>query len=402
MAKPPPHDLEAEAAVIGSMLYWPDTVQPLLGMVEADDFYHPLNRLTFELIEAEHWDGRRVSRADAVAHLKAAGHQPPDDWQNQVDSGSLDARYQLQAEIVVAHRTRRDLGEILREATVDNTDLHVHPDELVARLQTGLARLGTPASDVPDDAMPLGVFMAQDDEKLDPWVIPGMVRRGWRIIVVAGESVGKSTLFRQVALCAASGKHPLDLSPIEPVRTLLVDVENPPGSVVRSLRKLAQTLPDLDPDRVMVWSRHSGMDIATRSDRRAFEAVLAQHRPQLVLIGPLYKTYESDSERDAAAAAAAQRVFDHLRTRYGFGLMIEHHPPHGKEMRPVGSRRWMYWADLGLGLHRKEKGKWHPLVVDRWKGRDENHWPPEIDKGTTMPWIARSPTGTYDNGQGTF
>jgi AAA domain/DnaB-like helicase N terminal domain len=403
--KPPPHDLEAEAAVVGSMAYWSDTIEPLLGMVEADDFYHPANRLAFELIESEYWQGRRVGLEGVVAHLKAEGHQITPEWRVRLLDGASDATYLKQAEIVAAHRARRDLTAVLDAAQSQLPDYKIHPADVVAGLQGSLERIDRPIGKAPADCLPLGEFLAQDDEKLDPWVVPGLVRRGWRIIVVAAEGAGKSTLFRQFALCAAAGKHPLDLSPIDPVRALLVDLENPPGSVVRALNKLARNLPGLDKERVAVWSRPAGIDIASRTDRRALEGAIFEHRPSLVLIGPLYKAYESEGEHDAQGAAATQRVLDRLRTRYGFGLMLEHHAPHGsgtnRDMRPIGSARWRYWPELGFGLKRKDKDRWHPLVLHRWKpGRDVDGWPTEIDKGATMPWVAKGPDGTY--GQGTF
>ena len=41
-----------------------------------------------------------------------------------------------------------------------------------------------------------------------------------RVIVVAAEGAGKTTLARQVALMASAGIHPFLRSPMKPVRTL--------------------------------------------------------------------------------------------------------------------------------------------------------------------------------------
>ena len=208
MAKPPPHDLEAEAAVIGSMAYWPETVEPLLGMVEAEDFHARENRLAFAWIETEHWANRPVKIEQLFAHLKAEGHQITPEWQTALMDGSVCATWRLQAEIVAAHRMRRDLQRVLTAAQSQLPDYKIHPGEITAEVQARLGRVDQPTATPPEDCLPLGEFIAQDDEKLDPWVIPGLMRRGWRCIVVAGEGAGKSTLFRQFALCCASGKHP--------------------------------------------------------------------------------------------------------------------------------------------------------------------------------------------------
>ena len=129
---------------------------------------------------------------------------------------------------------------------------------------------------------------------------------------------------------------------MDPVRVLLVDCENSPGTTIRALRRWAHQMPDLDTDRVMVWNRNAGIDVNTRTDRRELEAAILAHRPSLVLAGPLYNLYESEGKEDATLAADAIRVLNRLRTRYGFALMIEHHAPHGqtadRDMRPIGRR----------------------------------------------------------------
>lgn len=402
--KPPPHDLEAEAAVIGSMIYWPDTIDRLLGVIEGGDFHDPSNRVAFEFIESEHWAGRTVSEAGLVGHLKAEGRQVTPEWRQRLLEGSYDARHLRQADVVVAHRLRRDLQPLLDAASAQLPDYAIDPGEIVTSLQDRLTRIDQPVATAPDDFLPLGEFMAQDAEKLDPWVVPGLMRAGWRCIVVAGEGAGKSTLFRQFALCAASGKHPLSLAPMDPIRVLLCDFENPKGTVIRAFKKWSEKMPDLDVDRVGVWARNGGVDINTRHDRREFEAVILTHRPSLVLLGPIYKLYESEGKGDIEATAAATRVLDDLRTRHGFGLMMEHHAPHdrNREMRPIGSSRWRRWADIGFSLTREDKKRWHPLVVTPWRGdRDEASWPLKLDKGDTVPWVGVWPDGTFDN-QGTF
>ena len=70
-------------------------------------------------------------------------------------------------------------------------------------------------------------FIKESSSDKYEWVIPGLLERGERVIVVAAEGVGKTMLARQIALCSSSGVHPFTFQPMKPVVTLTVDLENP-------------------------------------------------------------------------------------------------------------------------------------------------------------------------------
>ena len=46
----PPHNLEAEAAVLGSILINSDSMNKVVEIIEAQDFYSPQNKLIYEAI----------------------------------------------------------------------------------------------------------------------------------------------------------------------------------------------------------------------------------------------------------------------------------------------------------------------------------------------------------------
>jgi hypothetical protein len=75
------------------------------------------------------------------------------------------------------------------------------------------------ASDVDVHAL-LGEHISQE------WVIEGLLAQGDRLVLTASEGLGKSTLLRQIAVCAAAGLHPFHSAPIDPVKVLVVDCEN--------------------------------------------------------------------------------------------------------------------------------------------------------------------------------
>jgi replicative DNA helicase len=231
------------------------------------------------------------------------------------------------------------------------------------------------------------------------WVIPGVLERADRVMMVAGEGVGKSVLARQVCTLLAAGRHPFaPKSRIRPRRTLLVDLENPPDLVRRGLRGLVGQIQadgiDLG-DRAWRWNRPGGINLRSPGDRQLLATVLERVRPDLVAIGPIYKASigkPGDTYETAAAEVAA--AIDHLRERYGCAFWIEHHVPKGdssgRRSDPVGSGLWLRWPEFGLVLKREPNSESNVYMLDRFRGdRDVRAWPNRLMKHVGhYPWTA--------------
>ncbi|MBX7072857.1 MAG: replicative DNA helicase [Pirellulales bacterium] len=124
----PPHNLEAEKGVIGSLLIDPVLCDDVVMEVQSDDFYSDANRKLFEHVVAIHEQGKRVDALLLIDRLKQA---------NELDYiGGMAYLYELTqvptaanavyyARIVADKATLRSLihasTEILREA-YDPTD----------------------------------------------------------------------------------------------------------------------------------------------------------------------------------------------------------------------------------------------------------------------------------------
>jgi replicative DNA helicase len=209
-------------------------------------------------------------------------------------------------------------------------------------------------------------------------------------------------------MAAAQGIHPLHFEPIEPQRTLIVDLENPDDSILGVCEPIrgqavARVRGDYDPDRAWLWHEPAGIDLRSRRGRSDLEAVVAHVRPSLVCLGPLYKAYRVTArESDELAASEVMAVFDDLRTRYSFALLLEHHAPKGsgkaRELMPYGSSLWLRWPEIGLQLRPKTPDG-AVMQVGRWRGdRLENSWPVEIERSTGWPWRGIWPKGTFTGG----
>ena len=134
-------------------------------------------------------------------------------------------------------------------------------------------------------------------------------------------------------------------------------------------------------------------------DRSELEREIIAHRPDLVVIGPVYKlSHRRDRESYEDATEPVLRILDDLRTRHGFALLMEHHAPQGsqgiRDIRPFGSQRWMAWPELGIGLRPNQDKS--GLTLMRWRGdRLRNLWPDEIRRDSVWPWV-----GYWDNPPG--
>jgi replicative DNA helicase len=231
------------------------------------------------------------------------------------------------------------------------------------------------------------------------WVIPGLLEHADRVMVVAGEGVGKSVLSRQVGVMLAAGTHPFAPKvAIPPKRVLLVDLENPPALVRRGLQGVVQVADDAGlefGDRLYRWNRPGGMDLRSAAGRALLHQALDRARPDLVCIGPLYKMSlgrSGDTYETAAAETAA--AIDAARERYGCAFWIEHHMAKGeagqRPSSPLGSSLWMRWPEFGLVLKRAENAEPTVFQLGRFRGdRDDRVWPDRlIKKVGPWPWTA--------------
>ena len=395
MGQQVPHDPGAEAAIIGAMLVLDDATGDLVEVIEPSDFYDRRCGEAFDVLADGHKHGQPMDQVRLRSTLAERGVHPTLDWWTAVmESGS--AAYLAHAETVKGHKLRRDTLHILTGAASES---RTAPDLLDLRDRTvdALTHLAVPQrSRAPEGTYTVEQLLA-DDFPLAEWVVPGMLRRGWRVVVVAGEGVGKSELSRQFAVAAAQGLHPLGFTQMPaPVRVLLIDLENPLTGVRRSLRRLRSMVPEWAEGRLMLWSRPGGIDVRSTVARRELERAIEAADPALVLVGPAYKLYQRHGDSDEDAVTDVQRVFDDLRCRYEFALMIEHHAPHGyngsRDMRPFGTSVWLRWPELGFGLEPAEKDSLERMTLKRWRGdREENQWPLEICRGTDgmWPWVGR-------------
>lgn len=397
-----PHDVQAERSLIGSMMIWPHKFVEVRPVIAAEDFYAPQLADMWDVLDRLALAGQLDTDITALARkldeagvlAKVGGHAGLVEF-----TASASASPVVVAEGIVRLRALRDLQAIglhaARDAVIDGADPEAIKREL---LEAGNA-IGVGRNLVkPITAMDLieSTEVIQND-----WVLPNLLRRTHRAVTVAAEGVGKSLVNRLVAACGAAGLCPFTRHPIPPIKTLLIDLENPPDAIRRTFTELQRAIDHRAKttgieghlDNAIIYSRLDRLNLRTPKGRAEIEQVIAEVRPDLVIFGPLYKAMHVEArEPYDLAASEVQEVIDDLRQRYDCAWLIEHHAPHNDRRRPFGSSAWLRWPELGVLIEKDdERGG---LKIGRWRGdRVEVVWPNRLDRDQN--WIL---TGYYEGG----
>lgn len=244
-------------------------------------------------------------------------------------------------------------------------------------------------------------FLAETDDDTYEWIIPGLLEKGERVIVVAAEGVGKTMLARQIAICCMWGIHPFTYQPMDQVRTLTIDLENPERIIRRTSRGIGAAAANRAKMHRRVTAptgslvvKPDGLDLLKASDRLIIEGHIEKTNPQLIVFGPLYKAFVDPGGRTSESVAVeVAKYLDYIRTTYGCALWLEHHAPLGssmstRDLRPFGSAVWSRWPEFGISLTPDLTASM-PYVYDvrHFRGaRDERHWPTKITRGKEFPF----------------
>lgn len=291
-----------------------------------------------------------------------------------------------------AHKVAASLKGIaqtveIREAA-DGKDVSDHLAS--GRTLADLVVTAAAADEAPAElALDLLTFVSQPDPEVR-WTIPHLLERGDRLIWTGYEGLGKTTVTRQIGVCAAAGIQPFNPAKhYEPQRVLFIDCENKVTRSRRLFRNLVGVTQGryrkIQPGMFRIVHRPDGINLL-KAEEAAFviERVTA-YRPDLLIIGPLYKLHDVDANEERAAGAII-RALEVATMVCGSALIVEAHSPHGvpRQLRPRGSSIFMAWPDYGFGMAPGIDKDPSRVKVDPWRGsRDEDHaWPTELVRGS--------------------
>jgi AAA domain len=254
----------------------------------------------------------------------------------------------------------------------------------------------------PELAPDLYEFIGEEDPPYE-WVIPELLEREDRLIFTGEEGRGKSMAVRQMAVAAAAGIHPFTDVIFPPVKVLVIDCENPRRKSRRHFRNLEEVARNkfrpVPRGGLRLIHRPESINLGSEDDTAWLLERVTAHKPDLLVIGPLYKLHALDINEEQAARGIV-RVIDAVRNRADCAVIVEAHAPHGtgetRHMRPFGSSLFLRWPEFGYGIRmaKPEPGqKRTRKIVDvvPWRGpRDERNWPRQLKWGEPhidWPWV---------------
>ena len=237
-------------------------------------------------------------------------------------------------------------------------------------------------------------FLETDVDLSYDWVIPNVLERQERVIVVAAEGAGKTTLARQVALMSAAGIHPFRRDVMKPARTLMIDLENPERIIRRTSMRIYDKIKWFEKHESMdahLLMKPDGVNLLTPADRAMIEEHVAAIQPDILFFGTLYKAFIDPGGRTAESVSIEiARFLDYLRHTYNCALWIEHHAPLGsggqRDLRPFGSAVWSRWSEFGIAL---APDPTDPELIEfkHYRGqREAREWPALCKRGDTWPF----------------
>jgi hypothetical protein len=366
-----PQEVAAEQAVLAAVLQSRSAAEIAFHGLAGEHFYQPRHTVIFEACKAVHERGAIPDPVSVLGELQSrkqlsrVGGAPY--LHSLFTAPGLPVQVAYYArQVKDAHRLRHLLGvaERIVQQVTDSGDVEETMTAVAKELVSAEVVLDERGWDQPIDGLSTWAdFLAGKHEGRD-WLVPGSVARQDVVMILGTGGTGKSTLGRQVALCAAAGWHPFSASAITPRRTLVVDLENAADVLADEVRDVHRAVQmrhaDNDFDgRAWVWHRPGGINLRQHAHAAELERVIAETGAELVAFGPLYKAAIRGRDDWDTAANEVREVFDRLRERYRIGLWFEHHmpkPSHGQAVSgtPYGSATWEWWTSVGRVLVRDE------------------------------------------------
>jgi hypothetical protein len=392
-----PHaNTQAEAALISLIIADPITAPDLLKKVDPEDFYEPRHEIIWTAISAVLSNGILPDHAALLEQLRTQGDATRVHLHDFTitTTGAIASQDLWYADIVrnaaITRRATTALAQAQQKLHAANGPQEVGAalgaamDSIDHGLQTLWAAGGPTALHVPN----IDEILAGEDDDTYDWVIPGLIEHQERVILTAEEGAGKSTLLRQIGITAASGIHPFSGEQIPPVTVLHIDVENSLRQSRRRYRPLRIQAGDaLNPDLLRVELKVAGLDLTQTPDRDWLLQITQSIKPDLLLIGPIYKLANGDPTEEKSAKPVAM-ILDQVRDLTDCALILEAHvakAPSGQKKRPhepYGWSGWLRWPELGIFMDKDG-------TLKHWRGaREEREWPEKLERGGHWPWSA--------------
>lgn len=410
-----PRDVAAERALLGACMESTTAFRAGSAVVSAADFYEPRNGLLWATIgemAAEGIPADPVLLSDRLRSgklLTKAGGGP---YLHELYAA---ARLEIgtagyYARIIADCATRRRIVQAGQRMIQRATSGEGDPVQLVEDATEDVRGARDQRVGVEVLTAPVDEFMRSVPDAVD-WVVPGLLARHDRLILTGGGGLGKSTLLRQIAVCAAAGIPPFDWAvddPFDPVKVTLIDCENSDHQLKTSLWPLLTEARHAGlpvEDRLRIGGHGNPLNLLDAAQALSLLRTIDHDKPDLVYIGPVYKLHNDDPDKEAVVKKITG-VLDAIRET-GAALIGEAHPnkahAHGGGMSPSGSGMWSWWPEFGLGLRLAADSDTTVRLcsLERWRiDRTDSKWPKWIQHDGKWPWARAKENPYFESNRG--
>jgi hypothetical protein len=383
----------AEENLIGSLVLMPANYRDVKALVSEDDFQQADMGKIFEGI------GQMIAQGQGVDQISVSNRFS--EWGVSLyDSASVFAW--ARAEVYVApvseyaKKVRNDSLtrklKTIAQSIIQKVAQPHEPLDIAIEVSNYVSTMREGVSTGQIKTKVLGEIL-QGEDSYD-WVIPGLLERQDRLIVTGPEGFGKTTFIRQISILAAAGLNPITFEKIKPVRVLVIDAENTERQWRRAVRYMSEQAGRLgitDPRRTVHVAAGRRIDITKGSHLSEIHNLVDIHKPDILMIGPLYKLVPKAINNDDDATPLIVAL-DSLRDR-GLTLIMEAHAGKSnnldgdRDLRPRGSAALLGWPEFGFGL-KPVPNEPNKVQITRWRGdRDNRNWPKTLVKGGAWPFV---------------
>lgn len=221
--------------------------------------------------------------------------------------------------------------------------------------------------------------------------------RGSGALLVGPSGIGKSSFSMQLGMCFAAGKPAFGFLPAMPLKVLLIQAENDDGDLVEMRTGVLSGMEFTESESERIRENFLTFRCDDKAGDDFFSSVvqplLDKHRPDILLIDPLFAYLGGDSKNAVDVSSFCRRGLNPLLTRYSCGVIIVHHTnkPPASNQRP----EWSGSDFAYLGAGSSELTNWARAVITiRQTGTDGVFELRGAKRGMRLRWVDESGTGT--------
>lgn len=321
----PPHNVEAEQGVLGSMLLQRDAIARVAEMIRGEDFYREAHRRIYAAIADLFERGEPVDLITVTDRLKARGQL--DNVGGAVYVTSLlnavptAANVEHYIRLVLRDGVKRGLLTLAAEVAHATNDGH-DPEELLTlagRSVEGLRERLESAADqraARAGAVTLEELLA-DTSPDPPALVDGLVWPQTITLVAGPTKTGKTQAILQLARAVVGGQPVIGLRIPAPVPVLYVGQEDAPWALRKRMRGID---PKFRPPRAPFHLLPiKGLLLEGGGVRRLVD----RYRPGLLLLDPLRRFHVREEEKGEMALVI--REIDLIIRDFGCAIVVTHH-----------------------------------------------------------------------------